>query len=92
MNSYYVVDTRSVEDTCCEDIDLQKNSILNVTDSFSSLNISVESPKIDSAKYESSSRDSSQVSLEHVVVMKAYFMNKIHELNKEIRKWGEKFK
>ena len=79
-----VVDTQSLEDTCCEDIDFQKNPNLNVTDSLPSLNISVETPKIDSTKYKSFSRDSSQVSLEQVVAMKACFMNKIHELKNEI--------
>ena len=84
MGFYYVVDTQSVEDSCCEDIDFHKNSTPKVTDSLPSLNISVETPKIDNTKYNSSSRDSSQVSLEQVVAMKAYFMNKIHELKNEI--------
>ena len=48
--------------------------------SLPSLNISVETPQIDSTKYKSSSRDSSLVSLEQVVAMKAYFMNEIHAL------------
>ena len=34
LNSYYVVDTQSVEDTCCEDIDFQKNPTPVVTDSL----------------------------------------------------------
>ena len=59
LDSYYVVDTQSVEDTCCEDIDFQKNATPIVTDSLPSLNISVENPKIDNSKYKSSSRDSS---------------------------------
>ena len=80
----YVVDTQSVEDTCCEDVNFQKNPTPIVTDSLPSLNISVETPKIDSTKYKSSLRDSSQVSLEQAVAMKAYFMNKIHELKNEI--------
>ena len=54
LGSYYVVDTQSAEDTCCEDVDFRKNPTLNVTDSLPSLNISVETPKIDSTKYKSS--------------------------------------
>ena len=84
LDTYYVVDSQSVGDTCCEDIDFQKNPTPIVTDSLPSLNISVETPKIDNSKYKSSSRDSSWVSLEQVVAMKAYFMNKIHELKNEI--------
>ena len=84
LNSYYVVDTQSVEFTCDKDIDLQKNPTPNDTDSLPSLNISVETPKIDSTKYKSSSRDSSQDLLAQIVAMKAYFMNKIYELKNEI--------
>ena len=72
----YVVDTQSVEDTCCEDVNFQKNPTPIVTDSLPSLNISVETPKIDSTKYKSSLRDSSQVSLEQAVAMKAYFITR----------------
>ena len=50
LDSYYSLDTHSVEDTCCEDIDFQKNPTPNDTDSLPSLNISVETPKIDSTK------------------------------------------
>ena len=50
LDSYYVVDTQSVEFTCDKDIDLQKNPTPNDTDSLPSLNISVETPKIDSTK------------------------------------------
>ena len=71
LDSFYVLETQSVEDICCEDIDFQNNPTRNVTDSLPSLNISVETPKIDSTKYKSSSRDSSQVSLDHVVAIKA---------------------
>ena len=84
LDSYYVVETQSVGDTCCEDIDFQKNPTPNVTDSLPSLNIFVETSKMDSTRYKSSSRDSSQVSLDQVVAMKAYFKNKIHELKNEI--------
>ena len=63
LESYYVVDIQSVEFTCDKDIDLQKNLTPNDTDSLSSLNISVETPKIDSTKYKSSSRDSSRIYL-----------------------------
>ena len=84
LDSYYALDTHSVEDTCCEDIDFQKNPTPNDTDSLPSLNISVETPKIDSTKYKSSSRISSQVLLDQVVPMKAYFINKIRELQNEI--------
>ena len=80
LDSYYVVDTQSVVDTCCEKIDFQKNPTPIVTDSLPSLNISVETPKIDNSKYKSSSRDSSQVSFEQIVAMKAYFTSKIHKL------------
>ena len=51
LNSYYVVETQSVEFTCDKDIDLQSNSTPNDTDSLPPLNISVETPKIDSTKY-----------------------------------------
>ena len=34
LDSYYVEDTQSVDDTCCEDIDFQINSSPNDTDSF----------------------------------------------------------
>ena len=47
LDSCYVVDTQSVEDTCCEDIDFQKNPTPIVTDSLPSLNIYVETPKVD---------------------------------------------
>ena len=46
LDSYYVVDTQSVEVTCCEDINFQKNPTPNDTDSFPSLNISVETRKL----------------------------------------------
>ena len=65
--------------------DLQKNPTPNDTDSLPSLNISVETPKIDSTKYKSSSRDSSQDLLAQIVAMKAYFMNKVYKLKNEIR-------
>ena len=84
LDTYYVVDSQSVGDTCCEDIDFQKNPTPIVTDSLPLLNISVETTKIDNSKYKSSSRDSSQVALEQVVAMKACFINKIHELKDEI--------
>ena len=84
LESYYVVDIQSVEFTCDKDIDLQKNPTPNDTDSLSSLNISVETPKIYSTKYKSSSRDSSQDLLAQIVAMKAYFMNEIYELKNEI--------
>ena len=63
LDSYYVVDTQSVELTYDKDIDLQKNPTPNDTDSLPSLNISVETPKIDSTKYKSSSRDSPRIYL-----------------------------
>ena len=84
LDSYYVVDTQSVEVTCCEDINFQKNPTPNDTDSFPSLNISVETPKIDSTECKSSSRDSSQDLLAQVVAMKAYFMSETYELTNEI--------
>ena len=84
LDSYYVVDTQSVEVTCCEDINFQKNPTPNNTDSFPSLNISVETPKIDSTECKSSLRDSSQDLLAQVVAMKAYFMNETYELKNEI--------
>ena len=84
LDSYYVVDTQSVEVTCCEDINFQKSPTPNDTDSFPSLNISVETPKIDSTECKSSSRDSFQDLLAKVVAMKAYFMKEIYELKKEI--------
>ena len=74
LNSYYVVETQSVEFTCDKDIDLQNNSTPNDTDSLPPLNIFVETPKIDSTKYKSSSKDSSQDLLAQIVAMKAYFM------------------
>ena len=80
LDSYFIVDTQSVEFTCDKDIDLQKNPAPNDTDSLPSLNISVETPKIHSAKYKSSSRDCSQDLLAQIVAMKAYFMNEIYEL------------
>ena len=51
LGSYYAVDTQSVQFTCDKDIDLQKNFTPDGTDS---LNISAETPKIDSTKYKSS--------------------------------------
>ena len=84
LDFYYVVDTQSTEVTCDKDIDLQKNPTLNDTDSLPSLNISVVTPKIDSAKYKSSLRDSSQDILAQIVAMKTYFMNEIYELKNEI--------
>ena len=84
LDSYYVVDTQSVEVTCCEDINFQKNPTPNDTDSFPSLNISAETPKNDSTECKSSLRDSSQDLLAQVVAMKAYFMNEIYELKNEI--------
>ena len=84
LDSYYVVDTQSIEVTCCEDINFQKNPTPNDTDSFPSLNISVETPKIDSTECKSSSRDSSQDLLAQVVAMKAYFMSDTYELTNEI--------
>ena len=84
LDPYYVVDTQSVENNRCEDIDFQKNHTPNVTDSLPSLSIPVETPKIYGTKYKSSSRDSSQVLLEQVVAIKAYFMNKIHGLKNGI--------
>ena len=80
LGSYYIVDTQSVGFTCDKDTDLQKNPAPNDTDSLPSLNISVETPKINSAKDKSSSRDSSQDLLARIVAMKAYFMNEIYEL------------
>ena len=44
----------------------------------------METPKIDSAKYKSSLRGSSQDVLAQIVAMKAYFMNEIQELKNEI--------
>ena len=44
----------------------------------------METPKIDSTKYKSSSRDSSQDLPAQIVAMKAYFMNEIYELKSEI--------
>ena len=82
--SYYVVDTQSGEVTCCKDIIFQKNPTPNDADSFPSLNISVETPKIDSTECKSSSRDSFQDLFAKVVAMKAYFMNEIYELKNEI--------
>ena len=84
LDSYYLVDTQPAEVTCCEDIIFQKNPTPNGTDSFPSLNISVETLKIDSTECESSSRDSFQNLLAKVVAMKAYFMNDIYELKNEI--------
>ena len=46
MDSCYIVDTQSVEVACCENIDFQRNPISNDTNSFPSLNISVETPLI----------------------------------------------
>ena len=60
LDSYYAVDTQSAEFTCDKYIDLQKNPAPNYTNYLPSPNISVETPKIDSTKYKSSSRDSSQ--------------------------------
>ena len=85
LNSYYVVDTQLVEFTCDKDINLQKNPTPNDTDSLPSLNISVEAPKVDSTKYNSSSRDSSQDLLAQIVAMEAYFMNEKYEMKNEIR-------
>ena len=45
LDSCYVIDTQSVEFTCDKDIDLQKTSTPNDTDSLPPLNISVETPK-----------------------------------------------
>ena len=84
LDSYYVVDTQSVEFTCEKGIDLQENPTPNDTGSLPSLNISVETPKIDSTKYKSSSRDSSQDLLAQIVAMKAYFINEIYELKRKI--------
>ena len=84
INTPRSVYTQSVEDTCCKDIDFQRNPTPNVTDSFPSLNISLQTPKTDSPKYKSSLRDSSQVSLEQVLAMETYFINKIYELKNEI--------
>ena len=84
LDSYYVVDTQLVEFTCDKDIDLQKNPTPNDTDSLPSLNISVETPTIDSTKYKRSSRDSFQDLPAQVVAIKAYFMNEIYELKNEI--------
>ena len=39
LDSYYFVDTQSVEVTCCEGIIFQKNPTTNDIDSFPSLNI-----------------------------------------------------
>ena len=54
LDTYYVLDTQSVEFTCDKDINLQKNFTPNGTDSLPSLSISAETPKIDSTKYKSS--------------------------------------
>ena len=51
LDSYYVADTQSVEFTCDKNIDLQKNPTPNDTDFPPSLNISPETPTIDSTKY-----------------------------------------
>lgn len=80
MDSCYIVDTQSVEVACCENIDFQRNPISNDTNSFPSLNISVETPKIDSTKHKSFLSFSSQESLAEVVVMK----NEICELRSEM--------
>ena len=94
MDSCYVVDTQSVEVACCENIDFQRNLISNDTNSFPSLNVSVETPliislnlkylwkppKIDSTKHKSFLSFSSQESLAEVVVMK----NEICELRSEM--------
>ena len=37
LDSYYVVDAKSVEITCCQNIDFQKSPYSNDNDSFSSL-------------------------------------------------------
>ena len=84
LDSYYFVDIQSAKFTCDKDIDLQKNPTPNDTDSLPSLNISVEAPEIDSTKYKSSLRNSSQDSLAQIVAMKTYFMNEIYELKSEI--------
>ena len=84
LDSYYIVEIQSVEDTHCQDINFQKNSTPNATDFLPSLNIYVEAPNIDSNKCKSSSGDSSKVLVDQVVVMKAYFMNETHELKNEI--------
>ena len=34
LDSYDVVGTQSVEDTCCEDFDFQRNPTPNITDSL----------------------------------------------------------
>ena len=81
LDSYYVVDTQSVEVACCEDIIFQKNPTPN---SFPLLNISAETPKIDRTERKSSSRDSFRDLLAKVVAMKAYFMKEIYELKNEI--------
>ena len=46
LDYFYIVDTQSVEVTYCEDIIFQKNPTPNDTDSFPSLNIPVETPKL----------------------------------------------
>ena len=84
LDSYCFVDIQSVKFACDKDIDLQKNPTPNDTDSLPSLNISVEAPEIDSTKYKSSLRNSSQDSLAQIVAMKTYFMNEIYELKSEI--------
>ena len=84
LDSYYIVDTQSVEVTCCEDIIFQTNPTPNNTHSFPSLNISVETPKIDSTECKSSSSDSFQDLLAKVGTMEVYFMNEIYELKNEI--------
>ena len=60
------------------------NPTPNDTDCLPSLNISVETLKIDSTKYKSSSRYSSQDFLAQTVAMKAYFMNETYELKNEM--------
>ena len=51
LDSYYVVDTQSVEFTCDKDIHLRKNPTPNDTDSLPLLSISVETPKINKTKH-----------------------------------------
>ena len=83
LNSYYVVS--GVWRILVVKISIFRRILLQLSlIPFFSVIISVENPKIDSTKYKRSSRDSSQVSLEQVVAMKAYFMKKIHELKNEI--------
>ena len=50
LDSYHVVDTQSVEDTCCKDIEFQTDPPPNVTDALPLLSIYVETPKMDSTK------------------------------------------